>query len=197
MRTGGELYYGRRLDGERLSTKKPKQHRARDAVLNALPDAVLLVEHGVIVDANDAAAHALTREESLVGVPLQKVLADGEWERLEVRDAQRARGWAVPSMCRLRFRRPGGTTTTADVRIGYLPGSQMVLVARDAVYMTRGEELANRLAQLPTGMDGADTLLDAADPVFRALGWTAAFLEILRGQLPGRAPHRPHGRRGW
>ena len=178
MRIDRELYYGRRLDGERLSTKKPAQRRARDDILDALPDAVMLVDHGVIVDANAAAAHAFTREGTLAGVPLRDVLSEGEWERLEVRDAQRARGWAVPSMCRLRFRRPDGTTTTADVRIGYLPGSQIVLSARDAEYMTRGEDLANRLAQLPSGMDGADALFEAAEPVFRALGWTVAFLEI-------------------
>jgi len=178
MRTGGELYYGRRRDGERLSTGKPRQQRGREAILDALPDAVLLVEHGVILDANEAATHAFRRDGSLVGVPLRDVLAEGEWERLEVRDAQRARGWPVPSMCRLRFRRADGSTTTADVRLGYLPGSQMVLSARDAVFMTRGEDLANRLAQLPSGMDGADALLDAAEPVFGALGWTVAFTEV-------------------
>ena len=47
--------------------------------------------------------------------------------------------------------------------------------------MTRAENLVARLAQLPSGMDGADALLDAGEPVFRALGWVVAFTEIVDG----------------
>src|SRR5262249_9045934 len=46
----------------------------------------------------------------------------------------------------------------------------------------RAEELVGKLADLgadPHAMLGADALLDAAAPVFRALGWTAAFIEVL------------------
>jgi signal transduction histidine kinase len=140
---------------------------------------VLLVERGVIVDANEVAANEFAGGGSLVGVPLSRVLDDGEWERLELLDAQRSRGWSIPAMCRIRFRGPGGATVMADVRFRRLSESVMVLTARDAALMTRAEDLVARLAQLPSGMDGADAQLDASEPVFRTLGWVVAFTEII------------------
>ena len=47
--------------------------------------------------------------------------------------------------------------------------------------MLRAEDLVGRLAQLPSGMEGANALLDASEPVFVALGWVLAFTEILDG----------------
>jgi signal transduction histidine kinase len=164
-----------------LSKPKRVSRRSSRALLDGLPDPVLLVESGVIVDANDVATKEFGGGASLAGVPLHEVLDDGEWERLELLDAQRTRGWTIPAMCRLRFRGPAGAMKISDVRFRRLSSSLMVLTARDAALMTRAEGLVARLAQLPSGMDGADALLDASEPVFGALGWVVAFTEILEG----------------
>jgi len=150
-------------------------------MLDSLPDPVLLVNQGVITEANEVACEELARGASLVGMALSDVLEEGEWERLELLNAQRARGWAIPAMCHLRFRRPSGGTMVCDVRFRQLSGARLVLTARDAAPMLRAEDLVGRLAQLPSGMEGANALLDASEPVFVALGWVLAFTEILDG----------------
>jgi signal transduction histidine kinase len=152
-----------------------------DGVLDALPDAVLVVDARTIVRANGAATAALGDGGPLVGAPVAKVLAPGEWDRLELLDAQRARGWAVPSMCRLRFRRADGTPLTTDVRFRRLGGTKIVLVARDAAPMTRAETLVGVLGSLPSAMEGAEALLDTSESILVGLGWTLAFTEILEG----------------
>ena len=150
-------------------------------MLDGLPDAVLHVKDGVIVDANLAAEKAFADCASLVGVSLDVLLRDGERERLTLIDEQRALGWTVPATCCLRFSRSDGSTMMADIRWRRIAPGELVLTARDVTEVTRAEALMARLAQLPTGMDGPDALLDASEPVFLELGWKVAFTEIVQG----------------
>jgi signal transduction histidine kinase len=169
-------------------------------MFDALPDPVLLVEDTLIVRTNDAARTMLGQGHVLAGQTLKKILPDNVLDRFRLLDAQRAQGWPLPSTCLLRFVRPDGSFVTADVRWSRLPGERWLLTARDVTDATRAENLMARLAQLPTSLDGADALFDLAEPVFRALGWTAGFTEIVRGGSITRrvlsAPNDPVGAYG-
>jgi PAS domain S-box-containing protein len=150
-------------------------------VFEALPDPVLIVQDGVIVHANAAARRWLVWPEAGGGRPLDGVLAGDDVRRLELLIAQRAQGWPLPDACRLRFSRLDGTKVIGDARWSELDATTLVLAVRDVTEATRAEDLIGRLARLPAGLDGADALLDAAEPVFLALGWTVAFTEIVEG----------------
>ncbi len=162
---------------------RPKREgRDRGSViLDALPDTVVLIRDGRIVDANDAAEDAFAGGAELGGTAITDLLRDGEWERLLVMEGQRAGGWPVPETCRLRFTRSDGTTWMADVRWRNLPEHGIVVTARDVTDVTRAEAVMGRLAHLPSGLDGAGALLDASEPVFAELGWKVAFTEIVDG----------------
>ena len=120
-------------------------------MLDGLPDAVLHVKDGVIVDANLAAEKAFADCASLVGVSLDVLLRDGERERLTLIDEQRALGWTVPATCCLRFSRSDGSTMMADIRWRRIAPGELVLTARDVTEVTRAEALMARLAQLADG----------------------------------------------
>lgn len=161
-------------------------------ILDALPDAVLLVKDGAIVDCNESAAKAF-ESAGLVGSSIVNLLRDGEWGRLEQLDAQRAQGEPTPSACRLRFSRGDGTSMMADVRWRSLDGHGLLITARDVTALTRAEALMGRLAHLPSGMDGAGTLLDASEPIFAELGWKVAFTEVVPGGSITRRMIAPAG----
>ncbi len=170
-------------------------------ILDALPDAVLLLESHVVARSNAAARSLLGTGAELVGRPLAELLAPGELARFELLDAQRARGWPQPSACRLRFLRPGGTSVLAEVSWSRLPSSAVLLTARDVTPATRAEDLIGRLAQLPSGLDGIDALLDASEPVFQALDWSVSLSElvddgsiVLRVLAPAGSPLGAYGR---
>ncbi len=153
---------------------------AGSVILDALPDAVLLVRDAVIVDANEAAESAFADGASLEGLAIDELLRDGEWSRLELMETQRIRGWAVPSTSRLRFTQRSGATLMADVRWRFLPEHGFVVSARDVTDATRAETVMSRLAHLTGGLDGAGALLDASEPIFGELGWKVAFTELVR-----------------
>jgi len=162
-----------------VTVAKATRGDAGSVIFDALPDPVFLVDDGVIVDANDAADRAFAGGAPLEGITVTELLRDGEWSRLEVMEAQRARGWPVRQTCRLRFTERGGGTRMADVRWRSLPGHGLVVMARDVTDVTRAEAVMGRLAHLPSGLDGAGALLDASEAVFAELGWKVAFTEII------------------
>lgn len=128
----------------------------------------------------------------LVGQRLASILPENALDRFRLLDFQRAQGWPLPSTCLLRFIRTDGSSVTADVRWVRLAGSRWLLTARDVTDAGRAEALMGRLAHLPSTLDGADALLDASEPVFRALGWTVAFSEIVPdGSIVRRVMARP------
>jgi signal transduction histidine kinase len=150
-------------------------------MIDALPDAVLVVQQGVIVEANAAGVAAFASGRALVGRALGDLLSETERGRIETADAQRATGWPVPSTCRLRFTRLDGTPMMADVQWRHLPDGRVLLTARDVTDATRAEALMSKLAHLPTGLDGAEDLLAASEPIFLELRWIVAFTEIVDG----------------
>ena len=152
---------------------------SRGFILDALPDAVLLVKDGHVVDANESARGTFADGGELNGLPLAQLLRDGEWERLLLMEAQHQAGGPAPTSCRLRFTRKTGTSLLADVRWRALPASELVITARDMTEVTRAETLMGRLAHLPSGLDGALALLTASEPIFSELHWRVAFTEIV------------------
>jgi signal transduction histidine kinase len=149
--------------------------------LDSLPDAVLVLEHDVVVEANAAARRFLKGHRRVVGRPLKDLLAPGDFERFALLDQQRRDGWPLPAAHRMRFAGPDGNVRMADVRWERQRRGRLVLTARDVTDVTRAEVLLGQLAGLPMGLDGADAFLDASEPVFQALGWTVAFVEIVDG----------------
>lgn len=155
-------------------------------LLDSLPDALLLVENGSVAWASGGAGRLLDcGPDTLVGRWFDAMLAPGESARLQVLDGQRRAGWDLPRPCRVRFVRSSDQAEIeADVWIDPVLGapSTFMCCARNADAASRAEGLMGKLAELgsdPRAMLGADTLLDAAEPVFAALGWTGAFTEVL------------------
>jgi signal transduction histidine kinase len=158
-----------------------------EAILDAHPDATLVVSGGVVVAANRASLRMLAApRERVVGRALADLVAPGELARIGHFAAQRDAGWTLPEACQIRFvcddRR-----VTADVRFDHfaMGGARAtVLSARDVTDQDRAEKLIGELGALmsdPAVMDGPASLLEAATPIFRALGWSVAFTEVHDG----------------
>lgn len=171
------------------------------AIFDALPDALLVARDEVVEWASAGAGRMLgTDAGKLTGHRLETMLAPGERDRLQTLQHQRATGWAIPETCRVRFLREDGREVTADLRFGVASagGAELlILAARDATEMGRAETLMGRLAELSTQqgtMLDADSLLDASDPVFAALGWRGGFTELVDdGSITRRAVGGPVG----
>jgi PAS domain S-box-containing protein len=148
-------------------------------ILDALPEAVLLLEGQVVTQTNAAARRMFGDGAELAGRAFGELLAPGELARFELLDAQRARGLPQPSACRLRFLRPGGAPILAEVSWSRLPSTAVLVTARDVTAATRAEDLIGRLAQLPSGLDGVGALFEASEPVFHALDWVVALTELV------------------
>ncbi len=147
-------------------------------ILDALPDAVLLLEGCVVVSANAAARRLFGRGADLSGQSFAALLAPGELARFELLDAQRAGGVAGGASCRMRFVPADGPSFLAEISWSRLPSSATLLIARDVTSATRAEALIGRLAQLPSGLDGTGALFDASEPIFHALDWVVALTEL-------------------
>ncbi len=165
--------------GGAAKARRTKPGLSAREVLDALPDPVLLVDELVIEQTNVAARGMIGLGQELVGRRLASVLPENALDRFRLLDFQRAQGWPLPATCLLRFMRADGSSVSADVRWVRLAGSRWLLTARDVTDASRAEALMGRLAHLPSTLDGADALLDASEPVFRALGWTVAFTDIV------------------
>jgi signal transduction histidine kinase len=150
-----------------------------DAILESLPDPLLVLEGWRIVRINEAARRMLSPE--ILERDLRELLVQGELERFELLDRQRSAGWSLPATCRMRFRKCDGAFVIGDARWARTPDGRVVLAIHDVTDATRAEDLMGRLARISGTMDGPDTLLDAAAPIFEALGWTVAFTEIVPG----------------
>ena len=163
-------------------------------LLDAIPDAVLVLERDRIVWSNAAALRLLG--ESPTNKPLDAILGAGQAQRLELVETQRAAGWGLPAGVRLEFLRADGAPVTAEVKTEVLPNGALVLCARDITHTTRAENLMGRLALLSSDsplLEGPDALLDASEPVFVALGWTCSFTEVFRDHSVTRRVLSPEG----
>jgi signal transduction histidine kinase len=153
------------------------------AVLDKLPDAVLVAETGAINFANELAHRLLGASPgTLVGTRLERWLAAGELSRLETIVGQRSDRFPdLPETFRLRLVRADGQFVLADARFA-TDGASRILLLRDATRLARTEQLMSRLASVSRsgkGLQGADALLDEATPVFLELGWRAAYTQIV------------------
>jgi signal transduction histidine kinase len=120
---------------------------------------------------------------SLDGCSLGELLAEGERERLELLERQRADGWVLPETQRVRVKRADGGSVMADVRFADMPDGRRILCARDVTEQTRAETLMGDLARLSSDdrlLDGPEALLESSALVFDALRWTVAFSEVRR-----------------
>jgi len=171
------------------------------ALLDALPDAFLVVRNDVVVWANVTASQMLDASAGgLVGHALGELLAPGERERLRLLETQRLESWDIPATCRLRFVRVKDRTEVAtDVRFGHAARGDeptLVLACRDMTETQRAEELMGRLAQLFArggAMFDAGALLDSSEPIFEALGWRVAYTEVVEGGSITRRVVAPPG----
>lgn len=155
------------------------------ALLDAIPDAVLVIEREQITWANAAATRLLGA--SPTGRRLSEILQPQHSERLELIETQRAAGWQLPAEVRLDLvRLDGSDPVTVEVTSAFLPDGALVLCARDITQVKRAEGLMGKLALLSSDtplLDGPDALLDASEPVFLELGWALGFTEIFRGYV--------------
>jgi PAS domain S-box-containing protein len=159
------------------------------SVFDALPDALLVVRDETVVWASAATYRMLGVEPStLPGRALATLLAPGDRARLAVLEQQRAEGWHVSETCRVQFRRDDGALVKADLRFNqtrFEGAPALVLAARDVTESDRAETLMGRLAELSAQQGlllDENSLLDASEPIFRALGWRGAFTEILEDE---------------
>ncbi len=158
-----------------------------EGLATAVAEPTLVLEGGVVTWANPAAARLVGVEtaEALVGRRSSELLAGGDAERLELIEAQRQEGWPIPGTCRVRFVRADGSEVPADVRCAALERAgapARVISARDVRELRRAETLLASLTRLTVRDDAIadpDALLDVSEPVFRELGWTVAFSEIV------------------
>ena len=172
-------------------------------VLDSLPDAFLIIRaDDRVAWVNTAAARLLgSKREDVIGRAFDSLLASGERERLRLLARQRRDGWDLPKTCRLRFLRlHDGAEVVTEVRFSEAAdqeGELLVLSARDMTEPLRAEELMGRIAQLSG--EGAppldvDALLEASEPLFAALGWGAALIELVPGAcIPRKTLAAPPG----
>jgi len=172
-------------------------------VLDALPDAFLIIRaDDRVAWVNEAAARLLSAKRGdVIGRPFESLLAPGERERLRRLSLQRRDGWDLPTTCRLCFVRPhDGAEVVTEVRFGDAAADAselLVLSARDVTEPLRAEELMGRIARLSgqgaPPMD-VNALLEASEPLFAALGWGAALIEIVPGAcIPRKTLAAPPG----
>lgn len=153
------------------------------SVIEKLPDALLVVEDGAVTLANEL-AHRLLGAASgqLVGTPLSRWLPEAERARVATVLSQRASTFEdLPETFRLTFTRAGGDAVTVDAHFR-LDGGAIIYQLRDATSSVRAEALMSRLARVSGGgraLEGAEALLDAAEPIFLQLGWRGAWTRIV------------------
>jgi signal transduction histidine kinase len=149
------------------------------------PDALLTVEDGVITFAN-VIAHSLlgAAPGSMKGTPLERWLAPGELQRIETVLAQRSGQYPdLPETFRLSWLDVRGQPVIVDARFTE-DGKTRLFSLRDATESARAEALMSRLASLSragAGLQGADAVLTAAEPVFLELGWRGAYTRVEPG----------------
>jgi signal transduction histidine kinase len=149
------------------------------------PDALLLTEGGLVTFAN-VIAHRLLKVDAgaIVGTPITRWIPEGELNRVDTVLAQRAEAFPdLPDTFRLTLLDGAGAPVVVDARFGHRDGTR-VFSLRDATELSRSEALMSRLASLSRsgrGLQGADAVLDAAEPVFLELGWRGAFTRIVPG----------------
>jgi signal transduction histidine kinase len=158
-----------------------------EAILDALPDAVLVVQDRTVLWSN-VAARRLFGQEALEGLSLSTILVPGEDEHLERLIALWERGIGLEGTHRIHFRGEGGGPLPTEVRLAHRPttrGASLILSIRDARHPARVESSLGELAATAGRLDATldfDRLIEAATPTFKALGWIVAiFQEVPEG----------------
>lgn len=156
------------------------------ALLDELgPDAIVAADKGVITWANVVAHQLLAAAPgALVGSALSRWVPAPELERVKTILGQRTQAFPeLPETFRLQLVNGLGQPLTVDARFSHRD-EVLVFSLRDATENARAEALMSRLATLSRtgrGLQGANTVLDAAEPVFLELGWRGAFTRIVPG----------------
>ncbi len=169
------------------------------SVFDALPDALLVVREERVVWASAATYRMLgAGAGALLGRAITTLLAPGDRARLAVLEQQRIEGWHVSETCRVQFRRDDGVLVKADLcfnQTRFEGTPALVLAARDVTEIDRAEALMGQLAELSSQQGlllDEDSLLDASEPIFRALGWRGAFTELFEdGSITRRSVAAP------
>lgn len=169
------------------------------ALLDQLaPDALLAAENGVITFANVVAHQLLSAEPgTLLGTALERWVPRAELTRVETILGQRTKAFPdLPENFRLKLVDARGQPVIVDARFSHRE-QVLIFSLRDATEMARAEALMSRLASLSLagqGLQGANAVLDAADPVFLELGWRGAFTRIVpEGSVTLRTVACPSG----
>ncbi len=154
------------------------------ALLDELgPDAFVAAENGVVTFANVVAHQLLSAAAgTLIGSELSRWVPTAELARVQTILAQRHQAYPdLPETFRLQLVDGKGQPRIVDARFSHRD-QVLVFSLRDATENARGEALMSRLATLARsgqGMQGANAVLDAAEPVFLELGWKGAFTHIV------------------
>ncbi len=156
------------------------------SLLDSLPDAVLVIEDGLVTWANGRAGELVgTSAESLVGCPLTDLMEPTEIDRIFSLEQNRREGWDVPRVLRVRLHHGReGAPLFADVAIARQEG-RLLLAVREATESRAAEELMSQLGNLSVDAGAIldlEGLLDASSPIFAALGWVVALIEV-RGEV--------------
>ena len=156
------------------------------ALLDQLgPDAFVAAQKGVITFANVVAHQLLSAAPgTLIGEPLSRFVPAAELFRVQTILAQRQQAYPdLPETFRLQLVDSRDQALTVDARFSHRE-DVFVFSLRDATQSARAEALMSRLATLSRagqGLQGANAVLDAAEPVFLELGWKGAFTQIVPG----------------
>jgi signal transduction histidine kinase len=162
------------------------------------PDALLLIEEGVVTFANVVAHRLLSVPPgAMLGTPVTRWIPEGELTRVDTVLGQRDGVFHdLAETYRLTVLDVNGVPVVVDARFSRRHGARMFSL-RDATDLSRSEALMSRLASLSRGgqgLLGANAVLDAAEPVFLELGWRGAFTRIVpNGSVTLRSVACPPG----
>jgi signal transduction histidine kinase len=169
---------------------------ASEAVLEALPEAALLVREWRVVWANLAAKELLARGDP-TGCSLSEFFTEEDRGRIDERLAQ-PRGDRLRTHLRLVDQGAPMTTELRVCRIPHEPSVVLVMV-RPVSRPATIERTFAELAHTTKSMDAAalfapEKLAETVEPVFAGLGWTATLWEVRSsGAMPVRTLGSTHG----
>ncbi|MBX3247600.1 MAG: PAS domain-containing protein [Myxococcales bacterium] len=172
----------------------------QSALFDALPDPVLLVHEGVIVDANRA-FRELLGEECVRGLALVALVPDAPEELVEQLTQRATEGGFA---ARLVFRgRSSQRRIALDVRVSPAGDQGWILVGQDATEVADLHATIGRLSRLyvtrrSAAMVDLDLLLAESRPIFEGLGWNFGLwaIEPLDEETPAAERPAAAGRLG-
>ncbi|MFW5878891.1 MAG: ATP-binding protein, partial [Myxococcota bacterium] len=173
----------------RLSMSPMQSALSVEEILEALPDAVLMVEDGRIVFVNDAVQALLDAEPgSLLGRALDELPFLKELRRLMSHLEAHLPGTVCSCVTRMELKTASaGEPVIVGCRARVLGGEKagirgpIILMLREVMDFTRAENLIASLAGLArsnVALSGMPEVIEAARPAFESLGWWAGLLKV-------------------